>query len=253
MTITFLGTGTSQGVPVIACECDVCRSMDYRDIRSRTSIHIQDDETSLVVDTGPDFRSQILRERITSLDAVLFTHQHRDHTAGLDEVRSFNFSQKKDMPIYGTQAVLNQLQEDFGYIFSGAPYPGLPRVVCHTISNEPFDVNNTTIRPVEVMHYKLPVLGFRIKNFTYITDANFISDEEKEKIKGSDVLVLNALQVKTHISHYNLEQALEVIEELQPKQAFLTHISHNMGLHKHASSLLPKHVQIAVDGLKISL
>lgn len=253
MNVTFLGTGTSQGIPVIACNCDVCNSVDYRDIRTRTSIHIEVNNQSFVIDTGPDFRSQILRERILTLDAVIFTHQHRDHTAGLDEIRSFNFKQKADMPIFASKSVIKQLKEDFAYIFSDSKYPGLPKIDCNEISNVDFTIGPTTFSPIQVMHHKLPVFGFRINDFTYITDANHIPEEEKPKIYGSKVLVLNALQIKPHISHYNLEEAIDVVNELQPDKAYFTHISHNLGFHKHVESMLPNHIQLAYDGLKLEL
>lgn len=253
MIVTFLGTGTSQGIPVIACECEVCQSMDYRDVRTRTSVHIQLNDQSIVIDTGPDFRQQMLRERIKRLDAVLFTHEHKDHTAGLDEVRSFNFKQGTDMPIYGEKRVLKQLKQEFEYIFSEKKYPGVPRVDSHEIDTGIFSVNGQDILPIRVLHYKLPVLGFRINGFTYITDANQISKEEKEKIIGSEVLVVNALQKESHISHFNLEEALEFIEEIKPKKAFLTHISHKLGFHEDVSSEIPSNVYIAYDGLKINI
>lgn len=253
MIVTFLGTGTSQGVPVIACDCEVCQSMDYRDARTRTSVHIALDDLSLIIDTGPDFRHQVLRERIKRLDAVIFTHEHKDHTAGLDEVRSFNFKQGMDMPIYGEKRVLKQLQQEFEYIFSENKYPGVPRVDSHEINSETFSINGQDILPIRVLHYKLPVLGFRINGFTYITDANQISKEEKDKVIGSEVLVINALQKESHISHFNLEEALELISELKPKRAFLTHISHKLGFHEDINSKLPENVYLAYDGMKIHI
>lgn len=253
MTVTFLGTGTSQGIPVIGCSCAVCSSLDFRDKRLRTSIHIGVDELSLVVDTGPDFRQQMLREKITSLDAVLFTHEHKDHTAGLDDIRPFNFRQKKDMPVFGRQQVIDQLKTEFAYAFGDKKYPGVPQILTNVITNEPFMINETVVNPVEVFHYQLPVFGFRIGGFSYITDASFISPEEKEKIRNSDVLVLNSLQKEDHISHFNLQEALEIIEELRPGQAYLTHISHKLGLHETISAELPENVKLAYDGLKINI
>jgi phosphoribosyl 1,2-cyclic phosphate phosphodiesterase len=251
VTITFLGTGTSQGVPVIACDCPVCTSLDFRDTRSRSSIHIAFEGQSVVVDTGPDFRFQILRERIKKLDAVLFTHQHRDHTAGLDEIRSFNFKQRSDMPIFASEEVITQLGKDFNYIFAGADYPGLPRIITNVISNQPFKIGTLAILPIQVLHYKLPVFGFRFGDFTYITDANHIPAEEKLKIRGSKTLVLNALQINSHPSHFNLEEALQLVEELEPQTAYFTHISHNLGLHKKIEPTLPPNVHLAYDGLKL--
>ena len=253
MTVTFLGTGTSQGVPVIGCECEVCRSVDFRDKRLRVSIHLQLGATSLIVDSGPDFRQQVLRERIRKLDAVLFTHEHKDHTSGMDDIRAYNFMQHTDMPIYGEERVLKQIQQEFAYIFSGHNYPGIPRVTLFPITEEPFSIDGIPITPIRVMHYKLPVLGFRIRNFTYITDANFISDKEKEKIAGSEVIVLNALRKEPHISHFSLSEAVALFQELKPKKAYLTHISHLMGLHREVEAELPDFVRLAYDGLKLAL
>lgn len=253
MNVTFLGTGTSQGVPVIACHCEVCSSLDFRDKRLRASIHIQHENQSLVIDSGPDFRQQMLRERINHLDALLFTHEHKDHTAGMDDVRAFNFKQRIDIPVYGHQRVLDQLKQEFSYIFTNRSYPGIPRIKTHAITNDPFSIGDISIIPIEVMHYKLPVFGFRIKNFTYITDANYISAEEIEKIKGSEILVMNALQQEDHISHFKLSQAIELINDINPDQAYLTHISHKMGLHHEINQSLPENISLAHDGLKISI
>lgn len=253
MKVTFLGTGTSQGIPVIGCKCDVCTSADYRDNRLRSSIFVEMDGVHMVVDTGPDFRQQMLRERIDKLDAVLFTHAHKDHVAGMDDIRSYNFLQKKDMPIYATEQVIDRLKEEFTYIFEQDKYPGIPRVETIEIQNAEFEVLGRKVTPIEVMHYKLPVFGFRFGDFTYITDANFISEEEKDKIKGSKVIVLNALQKKTHISHFNLDEALDLMEELNPEKGYLTHIGHFMGRHQDVSKELPENVEIAWDGLKLSI
>ena len=253
MTVTFLGTGTSQGVPVIGCECEVCRSVDFRDKRLRVSIHLQLGATSLIVDSGPDFRQQVLRERIRKLDALLFTHEHKDHTSGMDDIRAYNFMQHTDMPIYGEERVLKQIQQEFAYIFSGHNYPGIPRVALFPITEEPFSIDGIPITPIRVMHYKLPVLGFRIQNFTYITDANFISDKEKEKIAGSEVIVLNALRKEPHISHFSLSEAVALFQELKPQKAYLTHISHLMGLHREVEAELPDFIRLAYDGLRIEL
>lgn len=253
MTITFLGTGTSQGVPVIACNCSVCQSLDYRDKRLRSSIHIQQNQTSLVIDTGPDFRQQMLRENINSLDAILYTHEHKDHTAGMDDIRSFNFIQKRDMPLYARKNVVDQLKQEFAYVFQDVKYPGVPHVEINFLDGQPFKINEVKITPIDTLHYKLPVFGFRIEDFAYITDANFISDEEKQKLQNLDVLVLNALQKETHISHFNLSEALSLIDELKPKFAYLTHISHKMGKHADVQPSLPANVHIAYDGLKLNL
>lgn len=253
MKVTFLGTGTSQGVPVIACDCEVCSSIDFKDKRLRSAIHIATDDLSIVVDIGPDFRQQVLQNRITHLDAILLTHAHKDHTAGLDDVRSFNFKQKMDMPVYAHTQVLEQIKLEFAYIFAENKYPGVPRVRPMAIENTPFTISEQTITPIEVMHYKLPVFGFKLNQFAYITDAKTISSEEKKKLQGLDVLVLNALQHKPHISHLTLSEALELIEELKPKKAYLTHISHNLGLTREVEKTLPHHVQLAYDGLQIKL
>ncbi len=253
MIVTFLGTGTSQGVPVIACDCNVCRSIDFKDKRLRSSVHIDIDGLSLIVDTGPDFRQQVLRERIYKLDAILYTHEHKDHTAGMDDIRAFNFKQKKDIPIYARHKVLQQLRKEFEYVFAADKYPGVPQVLEKEIFNKPFCINGIYILPVEVLHYKLPVFGFRIKDFTYITDANHISDIEAEKLRGTRILVLNALQVKTHLSHFNLEQAIGFAESIEPEKTYFTHISHRMGLHKKISQTLPENIALAYDGLKLNL
>ncbi len=253
MTITFLGTGTSQGIPVITCSCSVCKSFDFRDNRTRTSVHLQIDNQSIIIDTGPDFRQQVLRERINRLDAVVYTHQHRDHTGGLDEVRSYNFKQRMDMPLYARIEVMDQLKKEYEYIFKKSTYPGVPRVVEHIIDDTPFKIGGTKFIPINLLHLNLPVFGFRIGGFSYITDANFIANAEKEKINKSKVLVINALQIKSHISHFNLAQALDIIEELNPDKAYLTHISHYLGLHGDVENMLPDNVELAYDGLKITI
>lgn len=253
MIITFLGTGTSQGVPVIACSCDVCQSIDFKDKRLRSAIHIQSKSTSIIIDIGPDFRQQVLRERIVDLDAVILTHEHKDHTAGLDDVRSYNFKQKRDMPLYGRREVLGQIKDEYKYIFNGNQYPGLPKVELKEISNNEFEVKDILLQPIEVMHYKLPVFGFRIEDFAYLTDVKTIIESEKDKLKDLDVLVLNALQHNDHISHLTLNEALELIKELRPKHAYLTHISHNLGLNREVESALPDNVMLAYDGLKIEV
>lgn len=253
MIVTFLGTGTSQGIPNIGCSCQVCTSLDFRDKRLRTSIHIALEDKSFIIDSGPDFRQQVLRERIKKLDALIFTHEHKDHTAGLDDVRSFNFIQKKNMPVYGTQKVLNQLRKEYEYAFSEIKYPGVPLIDLIEIKNEKFSIEGIDFEPIQVKHFKLPVFGYRINNFTYITDANFIEKEEIDKIRGSEVVVLNALQKTEHISHYTLSQAIEILKEINPKKAYLIHLSHRMGLHKEVESELPDFIRIAYDGLKIPI
>jgi len=252
MKITFLGTGTSQGVPVIGCSCEVCRSLDFRDKRLRTSIHLEIGNLSLVIDTGPDFRQQMLREAIKRIDAVLFTHAHRDHTAGLDDVRAYNFMQQMDMPVYGTDAVLEQLKAEYAYAFTKHYYPGIPRLTLNNINGQNFSINDISITPLPVMHMKLPVLGFRFGNFSYITDANFIPDDTLRKLDGTHTLVLNALQREEHVSHFNLQQALEMVNLIKPVRAFIIHISHKLGLHADVEKELPDHVSLAFDGLQIS-
>jgi phosphoribosyl 1,2-cyclic phosphate phosphodiesterase len=251
--ITFLGTGTSQGVPIIACPCEVCNSSDMRDKRLRTSVLIEEKGKTFVIDTGPDFRQQMLRENVKELDAVVFTHEHKDHTAGFDDIRAFNFVNKKKMEVYASANVQAAIRREYAYIFSDFKYPGIPEINLHLLENKITNVEGVDFLPIEVMHYKLPVFGFRVGDFSYITDANYISDIEKEKIKNSKVLVLNALRREPHISHFTLEQAIEMVKELKPEKAYFTHISHQLGLHADVSKELPDNIEIAYDGLKIQL
>lgn len=253
MNVTFLGTGTSQGVPVIGCSCEVCQSVDYRDKRLRSSVHIQSEKLSLVIDTGPDFRQQMLRENIQRVNAVLFTHAHRDHTAGLDDVRAYNFKQNINMPVYGMKETLSQIQSDFAYIFGPDNYPGLPRLTLFPITSTPFSINGIEIIPLPVLHLKLPVLGFRIGSFAYITDANFIPEETLEKLHGVKHLVLNALQREPHISHFNLDEAIGTVQKISPQNAWLTHISHKLGTQRKVEKELPEGILLAHDGLRVSI
>ncbi len=253
MQITFLGTGTSQGVPLIACPCKVCQSSDSKDKRLRTSILIEVNDKTFIIDTGPDFRQQMLRENIKTLDAVVFTHEHKDHTAGFDDIRAFNFIHKKKMDVYASSRVQEAIKREFAYIFSDFKYPGIPEINLHLLENKLTNVEGVNFLPIEVMHYKLPVFGFRINDFTYITDANYISDKEKEKIKGSKVLVLNALRRETHLSHFTFNEAIELVKELKPEKAYFTHISHQLGLHKNVQNELPYNIELAYDGLKIDV
>lgn len=253
MKITCLGTGTSQGVPVIGCGCEVCRSLDYRDKRLRSSVHIEVNGISLVIDTGPDFRQQMLREGIQRLDAVVFTHSHKDHTAGLDDVRAYNFKQNMDMPVYGTRPVLEQLKVEFSYAFSDKKYPGIPQLKLHDLTEGEFEIHGVKIIPLPVMHLRLPVLGFRIGPFAYITDANEIPAETFGKLKGVKVLILNALQHEKHVSHFNLDEAVEVALKVGAEKTYFTHISHKLGLHKTVENELPGTIFLGYDGLAISL
>ncbi len=249
--ITFLGTGTSQGVPVIACKCEVCTSSDVRDTRTRTSILVETSTTRIVIDTGPDFRQQCLREKLNKLDAVLFTHEHKDHIAGLDEVRAFNFINKMVMPVYATAQVNKALQREFAYIFSEDKYPGIPQIDVIGFEDQNFSIGDMTITPVNVKHYMMNVKAFRINDFAYVTDANLIEDKERQKLKGLDVLVLNSLRREPHISHFTLTEAIEVVRELAPKKAYFTHISHQLGLHEAVNKELPANVELAFDGLQL--
>ena len=253
MKITLLGTGTSQGVPVIACCCEVCKSQDSRDKRLRSSVMIEVDSQILVIDTGPDFRQQMLRERVERVDAILFTHHHKDHVAGMDDIRAFNYRWNEHMELYCTTLTQAALKKEFSYVFSTEKYPGTPQVKINTIKNKPFKIQNVIITPIEARHYLMPVLGFRIKDFVYLTDVSSISFAEKEKMKNADLIILDALRKKEHISHFNLKQALELLEELNPKRALLTHISHYMGIHDDVNNSLPENIRLAYDGQQITL
>lgn len=251
--ITFLGTGTSQGVPVIACGCDVCKSKDSRDNRLRCSVLIDYNGKNYVIDTGPDFRQQMLRANVQSLEAVFFTHEHKDHVAGMDDVRAFNFKQKRDMEIYCSEAVEAALKREFYYVFEANKYPGVPAVHLNRISKDAFHVNDMKVTPIEVMHYEMPVQAFRIDDFTYVTDAKTVTEEERVKMRGSKILVVNALRKEAHISHFNLEEALEFIRDINPEKAYLTHISHLFGKHDDIEKELPENVFVAFDGLRIEM
>lgn len=248
LKITFLGTGTSSGVPMIGCECEVCTSTDPKDNRLRSSILVQSPKTTLVVDTGPDFRYQMLKHKVKKLDAVVFTHPHKDHMAGLDDIRAYNFFTRRPIDVYADSLTEEAVRRDFYYAFTDTKYPGLPELNLITISLEPFMVGDIPVMPVLVWHLKMPVLGFRFGKFTYITDANRIDAGEKEKIRGSEVMVVNALRKQKHVSHYTLAEAIELVEELQVPRAYLTHLSHQMGLHSVIESELPEQIHLAWDG-----
>lgn len=249
--ITFLGTGTSQGVPMIACSCEVCTSRNPKDKRLRSSILVETAKTRIIIDSGPDFRQQLLREKIKRLDAVVFTHEHKDHVAGLDEVKAFNFINRMRMPVYVTENVKSALRREFAYMFEEIQYPGIPQVDLYDYDNDPFTVGDITLEPVTVLHYKLPVKGFRINNFAYITDANFINETEKKKLMNLDVLVLNALRREPHVSHFTFDEAISLSRELKARKTYFTHISHQLGLHDEVSRELPYNIELAVDGMQL--
>ncbi|MEO7210552.1 MAG: MBL fold metallo-hydrolase [Chitinophagaceae bacterium] len=253
LTITFLGTGTSTGIPMIACPCRVCHSENEKDKRLRSSIRIESAGTTLVVDTTPDFRQQMLRLENTKLDAILYTHPHKDHTGGLDDVRAYNFFQRKPMDLYANALTTEALRRDYAYAFSDHRYPGIPELNMITIDESPFVVGNIPVIPIRVWHHKMPVYAYRFGNFTYITDANRIEDSEMEKIKGSEIIVINALREEDHISHFTLKQAVELVEQLKIPRAYFTHISHQLGKHDEVNKKLPAHISLAYDGLQISL
>ena len=253
LTVTFLGTGTSQGVPMIGCSCPVCLSGNPKDKRLRTSVLIEYEGKVIVIDTGPDFRQQMLREKVKSLDGVVFTHEHKDHIAGLDDVRAFNYITKKHIDVFANKNVMEALKREYKYIFEVTGYPGIPRLDVHEITNKPFLVQGIEFMPVQVKHFMLPVFGYRVGDFTYITDACSISKKEKEKVKGSKVVVVNALRRAKHISHFTLDEAVSLLRELAPERGYLIHISHQLGLHNEVEKELPDFIKIAYDGLKITV
>lgn len=250
---TFLGTGTSQGVPVIGCDCPVCQSGDQRDKRLRSSLLLKIKDFNFVIDAGPDFRQQMLRENVKNLRAILLTHEHVDHIFGLDDIRSFNWLQKHPTDIYAEKRVQNSIKRIFDYVFAEYKYPGIPMMELHEVDNKPFQTEGIEFIPIRCYHHKLPVYGYRVGSLSYITDTNYIPDEELEKLKGSRILIINALRKEKHISHFNLQQALEVIAAIQPEKAYLTHVSHGFGTHREIQAMLPKNVFIAFDGQKLQL
>jgi len=254
LKITFLGTGTSQGVPLIGCECDICKSSDSKDKRLRSSALISVGGKNILIDAGPDFRQQMLREKIVKLDAILLTHEHKDHIGGLDDVRAFNYIQKRPMDIYAEKRVCDLLQSrDFAYVVERKDYPGIPKMNFKIIENKKFLIDDIEVIPIRGTHHFLDVFGFRIGKFAYVTDMNYISAEEKEKLKNLDLLVITALRRKEHVSHFSLNQSLQIIEEVKPKKAYLTHISHKLGFYKDLIEELPGNVLPAYDGLKVEI
>lgn len=251
LKITFLGTGTSSGVPMIGCGCEVCSSADRKDKRFRSSILVQSPGTTLVVDAGPDFRCQMLKHKVKHLDAVLLTHSHKDHIAGMDDLKSFSYFSKKPMLVYADAPTEAAVRREFYYAFADTRYPGTPEFNMMPVTGADFLVGDIPVTPVLVWHLRMPVMGFRFGKFTYITDANRIDDEEVEKIKGSEVLVLNALRKEKHISHFNLLEAVELSQELQIPATYLTHVSHQLGKHEEVESELPQGIHLAYDGLII--
>jgi phosphoribosyl 1,2-cyclic phosphate phosphodiesterase len=252
--IEFLGTGTSAGVPMIGCGCNVCTSSNKKDNRLRTSILVRSAATTLVIDTTPDFRYQMLRAGVQKLDGIIFTHSHKDHLAGLDDIRAYNYFMSKEMPLYVDDLTAAAIKREYAYAFAEEKYPGVPQMQLHSIrADKPFTVGDIPILPIQVMHHKMPVLGFRFGNFTYITDANYIDDSEKEKIKGSQILVLNALRKEAHQSHFTLDEAVALATELNIPEVYFTHISHQLGLHETINKELPENMQLAYDQLSICL
>ena len=253
ITVTVLGTGTSQGVPVIGCDCSVCTSPDPRDQRLRTSIIISSQHTRIGIDVGPDFRQQLLRAGIDNLDAILITHEHNDHISGLDDVRPINFKYGKSINLYGMPRVLNDIKHRFAYVFDEQyRYPGKPKLELHEMP-EVLEIGDLTVLPVEIIHGTLPILGFRCGNFCYLTDVKTIDDAQFEKLQGIEVLIINALHHRTHSSHLNLDEALAMIARINPGEAYLTHISHYMGLHAEVEPKLPSDVYLAYDGLELNI
>ena len=253
MKVTLLGTGTSQGVPVIGCNCIVCLSNDPKDQRLRSSVMVEVDNQTIIIDTGPDFRQQMLREKVQDVDAVLFTHHHKDHVAGMDDIRAFNHKWKKDIDVFCNSITAEAIKREFPYVFSEDKYPGTPSVNLTVFDNESFQINNTTVLPIQAKHYLLPVFGFRIYDFVYLTDVSEISEEEKRKMQNADLIILDALRKEPHISHFSLSQALDLLDELKPKKALLIHISHYMGLHKEVEEVLPDNVSLSYDGQVVTV
>ena len=253
MKLTFLGTGTSQGIPIVGCRCEVCLSEDKRDTRLRTSAFVETPDTNLLIDAGPDLRQQLLQNNITKIDAILVTHEHKDHIGGIDDIRPINFLMEKTVNIYGLKRVLQIIEKDYDYAFKTFKYPGVPNLHLVPVHDEPFYINDLEIIPIHVKHLHLPILGYKIGKMAYITDASFIAKKEKQKLLDLEVLVINALRIAEHYAHFNLAQALQLIEEVKPKTAYLTHIGHGLGLHKNIASQLPPNVFLATDGESVTV
>jgi phosphoribosyl 1,2-cyclic phosphate phosphodiesterase len=250
--ITFLGTGTSQGVPVIACDCYTCISEDQNDKRLRTSLLLETDSVTITLDAGPDFRQQMLREHVTKLDAIIITHEHKDHISGMDDVRAFNYKSQGAIDIYAEERVQKIIKKEYSYVFAEYQYPGIPKMRLNNVSDYEFSIKDLVIKPIRVFHYRLPIYGYRIGNFAYITDANYIPEESKEKLFGVKYLVINALRKEIHISHFSLREALSLVQEISPRRAFITHVSHQMGRNIEVSKELPANVMLAYDGFSFT-
>jgi len=253
--LTFLGTGTSQGVPTVGCQCSVCTSDDTRDARLRCAVQVKTNNTTLLVDTGPDLRQQLLNNNIIEIDAILFTHEHNDHVIGLDDIRPIYFRKRSNIPTYALSRVHNEIKKRFSYMFGNNVYPGVAQIDTHDIDQNtaPFVIGDITVTPIGVIHGNLPIIGYRFGDIAYITDASYLSSTQMDKLKGLDTLIVNALQRKEHHSHFTLEEALGFINSIAPKRAYLTHLSHLMGNHADLELELPEHIHVAHDGLKVTI